>query len=106
MATPSMTRAMPPMSTGVGSWRRTTTPVTTAVAGSSATNNAYVGRGRRAIASWSHTYGTTDDVTPTPAPASSATGSFSATRALGRPIGETHTSATVIAAARPETPFR
>src|SRR5436190_3466429 len=50
-ATPAMTSAIPARSTAVGNWRRTTTPTAVAVAGNSATNSAYVARGRRAIAS-------------------------------------------------------
>src|SRR5262249_48044426 len=50
-ATPAMTSAIPARSTAVGNWRRTTTPITVAVAGSSATKSAYVARASRAIAS-------------------------------------------------------
>ena len=41
----------------------------------------------RAIASWSQTYGITDDVIPTPIPASSTTGSTSAGTASQPPSG-------------------
>jgi hypothetical protein len=67
--------------TQVGSARQlmeTSTPINVAVAGSRATNRAYVARGRRAIASWSNTYGITDDEMPTAAPAARATGSRNA----------------------------
>ncbi len=50
-------------------------PITVAVAGSSETSSAYVARRIRAIASWSNTYGMTDDEIPTPMPAASRTGS-------------------------------
>lgn len=57
-------------------------PTTVAVAGSSETMSAYVARRIRAIASWSQTYGITDEVMPTPMPAATATGSTSAGTAL------------------------
>src|SRR5215207_7418995 len=76
-----------------------------AVAGSSDTSSAYVARSRRAIASWSQRYGITDDATPTPIPAASATGSSSAGSAAQPPIGVTTTSATSIDAARPSIPI-
>ena len=76
-------------------------PTTVAVAGSSATRSEYVARRRRAIASWSKTYGTTDDAMPTPMPAARATGSSSTGAALEPASGVTQTAATSIAAARP-----
>src|SRR6266536_1329610 len=103
-ATPTITRAIPARSTNEGNWLRTTTPITVAVAGRSATNSAYVARGKRAIASWSNTYGMTDDETPTPIPAAIAIGSPSACAAPENPIGETKTKAKSIAAASPSTP--
>ena len=61
----------------------------------------YVARLSRAIASWSKTYGTTEDATPTPMPAPMATGSKRAGAALEPPIGVIATTATSIAVARP-----
>ena len=58
----------PSTSTGDGTCASTTTPITVAVAGSSETSSAYVARGSRAIASWSQTYGITEEATPTPMP--------------------------------------
>src|SRR4051812_38973099 len=75
-----------------------------AIAGRSATKSAYVARGIRAIASWSRTYGITDEEMPTPMPAASATGSPNAGAACASPTGETTTKATSIAAASPSTP--
>ena len=69
-------------------------PITVAVAGSKETMSEYVARLSRAIASWSKTYGMTDDVTPTATPAASATGSTSAGAALQPAIGVTTTAAT------------
>ena len=77
------TSATPSSSDRDGICARTTTPITVAVAGSSETISEYVARLSRAIASWSKTYGTTDDATPTPSPAASATGSTNAGAALG-----------------------
>ena len=57
-------------------------PTTVAVAGRIETMSEYVAAGSRAIASWSKTYGITDDATPTPIPAASATGSANAGMAL------------------------
>ena len=48
--------------------------MTVAVAGSSASISANVARGSRAIASWSVTYGMTDEHTPTPMPQASQAG--------------------------------
>ena len=56
---------------------------------------------RRAMASWSQTYGTTDDETPTPTAAASATGSTNAGTACPMPIGSAMTAATSIASAKP-----
>jgi hypothetical protein len=75
-----------------------------AVAGSSETSSAYAARLSRAIASWSVTYGITDDEIPTPIPASSPTGSSAAGAACHPPSGVTTTSATSIAAASPSIP--
>jgi len=99
-----MTNAMPARSAEDGSWCSTTIPITVAVAGSSETKSAYVARASRAIASWSNTYGITDDEMPTPIPAAIATGSPSALAACGSPIGQTNTKAQSIAAASPSTP--
>jgi hypothetical protein len=79
-------------------------PITVAVAGRSETRSAYVARRIRAIASWSKTYGITDDEIPTPIPAARATGSTSAGAASHPPTGSTKTQATSIAAARPSIP--
>jgi hypothetical protein len=95
---------MPATSSHVGSCVRTITPITVAVAGRRATYRAYVPRGSRAIASWSNTYGITDEETPTAIPAASATGSVSARAASVTPIGVSNTHAMSIAAARPSTP--
>src|SRR5215213_10966082 len=86
-ATPRMTSPTPSASSALGSWARTTTPITAATAGSSATISAYVERAIRAIASWSVTYGITDEDTPTPMPAAIATGSVNAGTAAQAPIG-------------------
>ena len=80
-------------------------PITVAVAGRSETSSAYVERGSRAIASWSHTYGITEDAIPTPIPAASATGSTNAGAASQPPIGVTTTSATSIAAPSASIPL-
>jgi len=58
----------------------------------------------RASASWSQTYGITDEVTPTPRPAARATGSAKAGAALRPPIGVTTAAATSIADASPSMP--
>ena len=57
------------------------------------------------MASWSKTYGMTDEVTPTAMPAAIATGSEKASAALESPIGETKRKASSIAAARPSIPL-
>jgi hypothetical protein len=57
------------------------------------------------MASWSLTYGITDEEMPTPAPARSATGSVSAGRAAQPAMGVTTTRAISIEAARPSTPL-
>jgi hypothetical protein len=59
----------------------------------------------RAIASWSQTYGMTDDATPTPMPAAIAIGSSSAGTAFQPASGVTTTSAASIDAARPSSPL-
>ena len=80
-------------------------PIAVAVAGSSETSSAYVARSSRAIASWSQTYGITEDAIPTPTPAASATGSVRAGSASQPPIGVTTTRAISIDAARPSMPL-
>jgi hypothetical protein len=62
-------------------------------------------RASRRIASWSVTYGITEDEMPTPTPASSATGSVSAGAAAQPASGVTTTSAISIDAARPSMPL-
>src|SRR5215207_7494235 len=104
-ATPPTTSATPSTSAGDGTWPSTTIPITVAVAGSSETSRAYVARGSRAIASWSQTYGITDDATPTPTPAAIAIGSSSAGTAFQPASGVTTTSAASIDAARPSIPL-
>jgi hypothetical protein len=104
MATPPATRAIARSSVADGSWRSTAMPTTVAVAGRSETNSAYVERAMRASASWSQTYGITDELMATPRPAPSATGSASAEAALQPPIGVTTTAATSIALASPSMP--
>jgi hypothetical protein len=90
---------MPATSRGVGNWRRTIAPMIVANTGSSASISANVALGSRAIASWSATYGMTDEQTPTPAPASSRTGCVNAGSAPGRPIGVITSAAITIDAA-------
>lgn len=75
-----------------------------AVAGSSETISEYVARGSRAIASWSHTYGMTEDVIPTPMPAPSATGSSRWGTACQPPRAQTAGTASSIETASPSTP--
>src|SRR5436190_2144358 len=58
-----------------------------------------VARGSRSSASWSKTYGITDELTPTPMPAAIA---IASTRVP--PTGVTSTAASSIAAARPSIP--
>jgi hypothetical protein len=96
-----MTSATPVSSRDDGICVSTTTPITVAVAGSSETISAYVARLRRDMASWSKTYGMTEEATPTPTPAASAIGSSNAGATLKPPIGVTNTVATNIAMARP-----
>ena len=88
----------------VGTCPSTTSPITVAVAGRSETRSAYVSRRMRAMASWSQTYGITDDVMPTPIPARSAAGARKAGAAAQPPIGVATRSATSIAAASPSIP--
>ena len=59
----------------------------------------------RAMASWSQTYGITEEVIPTPIPAASATGSTSAGTASQPPSGVATTHAISIAAASPSMPL-
>jgi hypothetical protein len=102
-ATPTTTSATPATSAGDGTCVSTISPISVAVAGRSDTSSAYVARDRRAIASWSHTYGMTDEQTPTPMPAASATGSANAGAAAQPASGVTATRAISIAAPRPST---
>src|SRR5262245_40410199 len=97
-ATPPTTTAIPTSSAGVGNCCSTTAPMTTANTGSRASMRANVARGSRAMASWSVTYGMTDEQIATPNPASSKTGSVTAVVAEARPIGVATTAATIIAA--------
>jgi hypothetical protein len=99
-----MTSPMPASSARPGSWVSTTTPMTVAVAGSKDSSSANVARDSRANASWSHTYGITEDEIPTPMPASSATGSLNAGTAAQPASGVTATSATSIDAPSPSIP--
>jgi len=87
-----------------GSCPSTITPMIVAVAGRSETSSAYVARGSRRIASWSQTYGMTEEAMPTPTPAAIATGSSSAGIASQPASGVTTTSAAIIDAARPSSP--
>ena len=57
-----------------------------------------------AIASWSQTYGMTEEAMPTPTPAAIATGSSSAGIASQPANGVTTTSAAIIDAASPSSP--
>lgn len=100
-----MTSATPTSSRVVGTWWSTATPMTIAIAGSSASSSAYVDRAIRAIASWSQTYGITEELMPTPIPAASATGSTNAVAACAALSGTTHTHAITMAAARPSRPL-
>ena len=92
-----MTSPMPASSAGPGSWVSTTTPMTVAVAGSKDSSSANVARDSRANASWSHTYGITEEQIPTPAPAASSSGRPKAATASARPTGAATTAATSIA---------
>ena len=103
-ATPQATSATPTSSAAVGSWVSTTMPITVAMAGSSATISEYAARLRFAIASWSVTYGITDEQIPTPTPAANATGSVNACAAWGAATGVTATAAISIAAPSPSMP--
>ena len=92
------------ISSADGIWVSTTTPMTVAVAGSRETISAYVARGSRAIASWSVTYGITEEEIPTPTAAASSSGSVNAGAAPPAPIGRATTAAISIASARPSMP--
>ena len=61
-------------------------------------------RASRRIASWSVTYGITDEQMPTPTPAAIATGAPSAGTTAQPPIGVIATAATSIAAPSPSMP--
>jgi hypothetical protein len=56
------------------------------------------------MASWSHTYGITDEVTPTPMPAPTATGSSRCGATAALPSGVIATAAISIAAPNPSMP--
>ena len=73
-ATPAATKAIPAISGGPGSWCSTITPMIVALAGSNDMSSAKAARGSLAIASWSVTYGITDQQMPTPQPAPSRSG--------------------------------
>src|SRR5690242_844592 len=103
-ATPPATSATPASSAAVGSCVSTMTPITVAMAGNSATISEYAARLRFAIASWSVTYGITDEQIPTPMPAASATGSVNACAACGAATGVTRMAAISIAAPSPSMP--
>jgi hypothetical protein len=75
------------------------------VAGSSETISEYVARLSRVIASWSHTYGITDDVMPTPIPAPIATGSSRCGTTAQPPITVLTGAAISIAPASPSMPL-
>ena len=62
---------------GPGSWASSTSPTTVAVAGSSASSTANRAVPTRRSTTWSSTYGTTLDSTPTPSPSTSTAGSTS-----------------------------
>lgn len=79
--------------------------MTVANTGSSASMSENVARGSRAMASWSATYGMTDEQTPIPAPASSRTGCRNAGRAPPRPQGAAAIAATHMAAESLSTPL-
>ena len=74
IATATMTNPMPARSRGVGVWPSTTRPITVADAGRMLSISANVARRRRFIASWSATYGMTDEHTPTANAAASNAG--------------------------------
>ena len=61
--------------------------MTVAAAGSRASISANVARGSRAMASWSVTYGITEEQRPTPAPHSSQAGWLNADSAPASPNG-------------------
>ncbi len=105
-ATPSTTSTTPAASSGTGICASTSTPTTVAVAGSRETSSAYVPRLSRAMASWSQTYGITDEQMPTPTPAASSRGSVSAGTAWTKPMGSAAAEAMSIASARPSMPLR
>jgi hypothetical protein len=81
------------MSRRVGTWLSTISPMTVAAAGSSASIRAKVARGSRAIASWSVTYGITEEQTPTPTPHASHTGCVKDSAAGPIPNGVATTAA-------------
>jgi hypothetical protein len=79
-------------------------PMTVANIGSRASMSAKLARGSLAMASWSVTYGMTDEHTPTPAAASNSTGWPKARRAPPSPAGVTTTAAMSIEAASRSIP--
>jgi len=93
-----MTRAMPARSCRVGTCPSTISPIPVAVAGRIASISAKVDRGSRAIASWSVTYGVTEEHTPTPMPHSSQLGCTNVGAAPATPNGVATTAAMSIAA--------
>jgi len=99
-----MTNPIPASSAGPGSWVSTTTPMIVAVAGSRDSSSANVARDSRASASWSHTYGITDEQIPTPAAAASSSGCPKATAASATPTGAATIAATSIASPRRSMP--
>ena len=94
----------PSVSLKPGICARTTIPTKVAVAGSKASMSAKLARGSRDIASWSQTYGITDEQTPTPTPARINIGLVSARRASANPTGMMKRKAIAIAAPSRSTP--
>ena len=72
--------------------------MTVAAAGSSASIKAKVALGSRAMASWSETYGMTDEQMPTPTAQTSQSGWANAGNAAVTPMGVIAMAATIIAA--------
>src|SRR5215469_3640675 len=103
--TPAITSSTPNTSSKLGIWRSTTTPITLAMAGRRERSRAKVLRARRAMASWSQTYGMTDEQIPTPAPAAMSKGWEKVGQASRMPIGIAASIATSMAAARLSIPL-
>jgi hypothetical protein len=76
----------------------TTAPIAVPSIGSRASIRAKLARGSLAIASWSVTYGITEEHGPTPTPAASSSGWVNASRAPPRPTGVITSVATSMAA--------